>query len=342
MHYVEDIGMELVFIGLILAGMIVTANLLALRNNKSEKMVFRWLLFAINLLPLMFGVGLIAMPVDLLRQLFEDSGQLAITAEGVKAMGPSFVFMAVWGMVTSLVIVQKLLARLIPIEPGSPVHTLALVFAGYLMGNTALTLSQGGLEGLAETVEPTSVTLFGIQQLLFAATGFLGVGMFIRRDWRETLKRLGIVRPTAGQLLQGVGWIIVLVVLQFVVGALWLISNPEQITALEDINSVLLADVDTAAEWLAFALLAGTGEEILFRGAIQPVFGLWFTSIFFAIVHVQYGFSIATLLIVFLAIILGIIRHRTNTTVAIFVHVGYDFVLGLVTLLEAFAENFVP
>jgi membrane protease YdiL (CAAX protease family) len=166
--------------------------------------------------------------------------------------------------------------------------------------------------------------------------------MFIRRDWRELLKRLGLVRPTAGQLLQGVGWIIVLVVLQFVVGALWLISNPEQITALEDINSVLLADVDTAAEWLAFALLAGTGEEILFRGAIQPVFGLWFTSIFFAIVHVQYGFSIATLLIVLLAVILGVIRHRTNTTVAIFVHVGYDFVLGLVTLLEAFAENFVP
>lgn len=35
------------------------------------------------------------------------------------------------------------------------------------------------------------------------------------------------------------------------------------------------------------SLVAGVGEELLFRGAIQPLAGLWLTSVLFALVHVQ-------------------------------------------------------
>jgi hypothetical protein len=334
--------MEIILAGVFIAVVIMGANVLALRNNESEKAVFRWLLFVLNMPLLLLGLGLMLAPAEFFDQLFESAGnQTFITGENIKAMGPSVLFMAFWGMATSLKPIQQLLARLIPIEPGSPVHTLALVLAGYLMGNTALTLSQGGLEGLAETAVPTSLAFFAVSELLFAAIGFLGVGVFIRRDWRELMKRLGLVRPTSGQLVRGVGWIIVLVLLQIVAAGLWAILNPEQIATLEDINSVLLENVDTIPEWLVLALAAGIGEEILFRGAIQPVFGLWFTSIIFAVVHVQYGFSPITLFVVLLAVILGLIRRRHNTTIAIFVHAGYNFVLGLLALLATYAEQFV-
>lgn len=335
--------MELIFVGLLLAGVILTANLLALRNSETEKRVFRWLLFLVNVPLLFFGLALLILPADVFQQLYQDAPGQPLSGEGLKAMGPSIIFMAVWGMATSLWIIQKLLARLMPIQPGSPVHTLALVFAGYLTGNTFLTLSQGGLEGIAETATPSTLTLFAIQQLLFAATGFLGVGLLIRRDGRELFKRLGLVRPTSREMRIGLAWIIPLVVIQFIAASVFLLVNPEQAASVEEVSAVLLSDVDTVIEWLAFALLAGIGEEILFRGAIQPVFGIWFTSVFFAIVHVQYGFSIATLLIVLLAVILGVIRNRTNTTVAIFVHAGYNFILGLIMLLGASnIEQFGP
>lgn len=37
--------------------------------------------------------------------------------------------------------------------------------------------------------------------------------------------------------------------------------------------------------WIS--LFAGIGEELLFRGAVQPLWGLWLTSVIFALVHIQ-------------------------------------------------------
>lgn len=38
---------------------------------------------------------------------------------------------------------------------------------------------------------------------------------------------------------------------------------------------------------LLLALLSSVGEEMLFRGAIQPFLGVWFTSVLFAMLHVD-------------------------------------------------------
>jgi membrane protease YdiL (CAAX protease family) len=37
--------------------------------------------------------------------------------------------------------------------------------------------------------------------------------------------------------------------------------------------------------WIS--LFAGVGEEILFRGAIQPLRGLWLTSAIFCLLHIE-------------------------------------------------------
>jgi hypothetical protein len=64
---------------------------------------------------------------------------------------------------------------------------------------------------------------------------------------------------------------------------------------------------------------------MIFRGAALPPFRLLLTSVLFTILHSQYGFSPASLLIFVIAIVLGVLRYRTNLTVCILVHFGYNF-----------------
>jgi hypothetical protein len=153
------------------------------------------------------------------------------------------------------------------------------------------------------------------------------------------LERLGLERPPLRHWIMGVGWIVVLVVLQALAGALWAVLNPDQSAVLEDVSLALLQDIDTLGEWLLLALAAGLGEELLFRGALQPAFGLGFTAVIFGLVHVQYGLTPITLFVVFLAVILGLIRRLHSTTIAIFVHAGYNFALGLLALLATYVEG---
>ena len=92
---------------------------------------------------------------------------------------------------------------------------------------------------------------------------------------------------------------------------------------------------------LILALGAGFGEEILFRGALQPAFGLIISSLLFAVTHIQYGLTPITLIVFVIGIILGLVRRYSNTSVAIFIHVGYNFVLGLLSLLAVYLEQFI-
>jgi membrane protease YdiL (CAAX protease family) len=315
---------------------ILLANYLVLIDNDSYKRLFDWLLLALNLPVLAFGGLVIILPAETLAEI-EPSLTLAFpnqTLLGLMVMG-----IAVWNILACLRPLRQQLARFLPLDPTSPVHTLALVLSGVLAGSTLLTLSQGGLEGLAETAVSTPLIDFVFQQFLFVLLAVLGTGFLVRRPVPALLKRLGLERPSWSQIRFGLRWIAILVFIQWAVGAIWTVTNPEQSDLVEGISNVLLGNFDTLGEWLILALGAGIGEEILFRGALQSIFGLWFTSFIFAIAHIQYGFTLVTLLVFVISAALGYIRHRTNTTIAIFVHAGYDFVLGMFYLLATYLEN---
>jgi uncharacterized protein len=81
-------------------------------------------------------------------------------------------------------------------------------------------------------------------------------------------------------------------------------------------------------------LSAGLGEELIWRGVIQPRYGLVLAALGFAAMHgFQYGLD--GLISVFIAgLVLGVVRARTNTTVSAVVHGGYDLWLLLGTLLH--------
>jgi membrane protease YdiL (CAAX protease family) len=79
---------------------------------------------------------------------------------------------------------------------------------------------------------------------------------------------------------------------------------------------------------------AGLGEEILFRGLIQPVFGVLATSALFALIHLHYGPTPLLLELFLIGIVLGLVRQRWNTTAAIWVHGGFDFFALISPLLH--------
>jgi membrane protease YdiL (CAAX protease family) len=235
--------------------------------------------------------------------------------------------------------VRRLLARLFPaLRPESAVHTLALLGSGYLIGAALLQVAAGGLESLADMA--VSATVYDVvgQQLLFVLAALFGAGLLTRRDSDQLNRRLGLERPTWPQLFVGLRWMILFVIVQGVIGALWAFTDPEQAQLLGELNESLLGDFDTVWEWLALAVAAGLGEELLFRGALQPVLGLWPTAAVFSVAHLQYGFTPATLVVFLFGLVLGIIRQRSNTTVAIFVHAGYNFTLGLLSLLATYLQ----
>lgn len=243
-----------------------------------------------------------------------------------------------WGVLVSRQQIRAWLGERIPLDATSPVHTMALVLSGYLIGNTMLTLTQGGLVEMAQTATAASILDVIANQLLFIAVALLGVGFAVRRDGSALQQRLGLQRLTWYQVQLGLRWIFALVILQWVAGAIAALLDPAQYELLDGLNSAMLADMDTLWKWIILALATGIGEELLFRGAIQPVFGLSATAVLFAIAHVQYGFSVITIAIFIIGVVLGYLRQQHNTTLAIFVHAGYNFTLGVMALV---AMNFL-
>lgn len=91
--------------------------------------------------------------------------------------------------------------------------------------------------------------------------------------------------------------------------------------------------------WFAFA--AGIGEELLFRGALQPLLGLWAATALFVAAHARaYRFrvdrtalaQIATLLAV--GLLFGVVARYVGLYAAIVTHVATDLA-GLHVVREA-------
>lgn len=96
----------------------------------------------------------------------------------------------------------------------------------------------------------------------------------------------------------------------------------------------LIPAVGTPAGALLLAICAGTSEELLFRGLLQPRLGWLLPNISFAAVHAfQYGLD--GLVVVFaLGTVLALVRQRWNTTAAIGVHISYDAALFFVAIIQ--------
>jgi membrane protease YdiL (CAAX protease family) len=318
----------------LLFSLIFLANAVEAREDDRLRRAFNWVLVLFNLPLFLLALGFLLNSESLLQ-----NGGLGTSFTSPRAAGVTFLLTAVWGLAVTLPEVRRFLARYIPLRPESPVHTLALILVGYLVGNTFASLTQGGLQGLLETTSAASIIDVIASEGLYAGIAIAGVGLFTRRDWLKAAERLGLERPAWLQLRVSLRWIGLLLILQWVTGVIFMLINPGEAEVVDNLNSVLLGNFDTVGEWFVLALAAGIGEELLFRGALQPVFGLWATSLIFAIAHIQYGFTAATVLIFAIGVVLGFVRRRYSTTTAIFVHFSYNFISGILVLLAPYLES---
>lgn len=222
-------------------------------------------------------------------------------------------------------------------NPDSIVHTTAVVLS---LATLSFTIGQlvlsGGISGMAESIESSGISLGDtlFNQLLWVIVAFLGIGLFLRRTIEQALGRLGLRVPTRDDIRAAVSIAVALYVFVFIVSAVWAaLVTPEQFQQQTAASEQIAEAFNTLPLALFLAITVAMGEEILFRGALQPVFGLWITSIFFALLHTQYTLTPASLSIVAVAVALGWLRQRHSTTAAIIAHFIYNFVLLALPLL---------
>jgi len=201
------------------------------------------------------------------------------------------------------------------------VLTLALAIPGWFAAQIVMEELLDGPESLMDQVG------LGGGLVGYVLLAFAGVGWLIRRNLAEAARRLG---------LAWIGWRDLLVA-ALTLAALWGLNTGADLLQQKLLPEVWAADrrvTEAIASGmgpgraLMLGLSAGIGEEITLRGALQPRLGILLTSTFFAALHVQYSWF-GMLVILALGLMLGWVRKRTNTSVAILAHVAYDVIAVL-------------
>jgi uncharacterized protein len=225
--------------------------------------------------------------------------------------------------------VREHIARVLPIDPDSPVHAYALVLAVILFGTQLATVLFVDVLAIDQTLPPLSIGDVLASETPFLIMALAGVGIYIRRNTAGSAQRLGLVRPA--------WWHVVLALaaagafFALVQGADWLSHQwtPGVASQVDKTTQHVFGGLDDPIGIAAIALLPGICEEILFRGALQPRLGLVVTAVLFTSIHTQYGLSFDALSVLIVALGLGLIRKHTNTTTSGLCHVTYNLLAAI-------------
>lgn len=306
---------------MVLPGLLIL--LLANYGEKHKKYRFLTRLFLFLSIILVIAIGL----------LMFSSG--AVAEEHFKDYRGYSFGIALSAILSLLFLVQKVrtkMSRYIDIDPENLLHASALVFAVMLVGFSISTAVFADIFSLMEGVSLDMVSVIA-QDIVFVLLAFFGVGFIIRRNFGETLKRLGLVMPSAKDALISVAFVVAIffvVILSSLAAAL--LGFGPSFDGDQDPTLILLGEI-TIVSAIVYAIGAGISEEILFRGALQKRFGILLTTIIFAFVHIQYFDPVNFSTLLGIGLILGYERHITNTTSAVITHSLYDLVIFLIAAL---------
>ena len=216
-----------------------------------------------------------------------------------------------------------------------PVHLTALTL---IILYTGANLAQAAMISDPSVLLESDVRL-GMGALLSQEAGFLamallGVGLGLRRSWPETLERLKLHALSVRDVASAFWLVILLITLSVAAGSILMLFAPQDSIRAAVFNQLIMAEFQSLWGAILLGLLSGFGEELLYRGALQPTLGLVLTSLVFALHHLQY--LNPTLIVIFLlGLALGWIRNRWSTTLAALVHAGYNTSLMLFALAAA-------
>ena len=215
-------------------------------------------------------------------------------------------------------------------DPAKPVHRTAalLMVLGFLMIAT-LNLSPDLAD---DSVVPIDAQAGAVLELigggaLHLGAAFFGVGWLTRRRLPDVMSRLYLRRPTLREagisLAVGVGlWL-------FSVAAItaWEAALPADVFQQQTAEAQQFYEAFSGSLALALllALLPALSEEIFYRGALQPIFGILLSSLFFTATHLQYAFTPALLILFVVSLGFAWLRLRFHTCAAIIAHAVFNF-----------------
>jgi CAAX protease family protein len=226
--------------------------------------------------------------------------------------------------------VRARLSRLLPIDPRSYVHATALVYCVLLVGMQAYTEVSSDVLAEQARLGPVLTPLdLVLQETPFLVAALVGVGIYQRRTPALAAARLGWVRPAWWQLVLALAAAGAFYAFSSGMDWLGMRLTPDLSRKVSAATDRLFGGLNNPVGIATLALAAGIAEEALFRGALQPKLGILATSVVFASVHTQYGFSFDTLAVFVLSCALGVIRRFYGTTTSTACHVAYNALAGI-------------
>jgi uncharacterized protein len=273
-----------------------------------------------------FGVMVIALADSFAAELGDD-------AIGVRGG----LFLLATGVVIGLILlppVRVALSHVMPLKSRSMPDMVGLIV---IIGVSVLMIWTIDLTFAEEAADDDFGTMDGLslvfQALLLVGIAYFAVGGAINRDFASVRDRLGLHAVTSRQVAISIMLIVPLFIVSALGGVLTEIFQPGLTDDIDEIMGEVTGDLMNVQGALLIGLSAGIGEEILFRGAMQPKYGIIFTSIIFTLIHVQYGFSFVMLGVFLTSIIFGIQRIKMNTTACIITHAAYNFSVVMLSTL---------
>ncbi|HEX5167430.1 MAG TPA: type II CAAX endopeptidase family protein [Thermomicrobiales bacterium] len=246
--------------------------------------------------------------------------------EGVSPNDASYLALAV-GIIAAFTLfppLRKLLAKVIPFDPNSWADTIGLFLIA-----SVVALSSVALFVEADEQEPATYLILVVTAVTEVALAFVIVGAPFYRTVKQAVKRLGLEVPTLRQVGIAMGLVFVAFAISAASSLLVRYLQPDLYDRINENLGTMTSGIDRWWGAVILGLCAGIGEEILFRGAIQPKYGIIVTSIVFAVLHQQYGASFVTAGVFGIGILFGLERKYVNTTACIITHVVYNVIAVL-------------
>ncbi len=225
--------------------------------------------------------------------------------------------------------VRVALADVSPLDPDSAIDMTGLCI---LLAALGLFVANSLAAGAANPPDLSVIPSVGVLDLVvqaatFLAIAYIAVGFPYWRDLLQATERLGIVVPDARTIGMGLLGTIGAFLVAGLAGYVAQQLNPGLSESLSEIVDTMTAEVQNPIGAVILGASAGIGEEAVFRGALQPRFGMVLPSLLFTMLHgPQYGFNVALLGLFGVSMILALLRKHTNTTAAMIAHALYNAV----------------
>ena len=215
--------------------------------------------------------------------------------------------------------IRRAISTLLPMDADSPRDWVGLVALLWLViGRLVLFYS---VDAEVEGVEFAEAL---IQMLMLVAIAFALIGLYVRRGLRQALDRLGLRWPSVRSIAIGTLTVIPFAIITAATAYAVEAVQPGTLDRLDEAVSDLTGGQSGLGFALALGISAAVGEETLFRGALQPKYGLVLTALIFALLHVQYDLLLIVASLFPAGILLGLERRYLGTSAAIITHALYN------------------